>query len=264
MKNIMIKYYVLNACMENDNSAQIDRELLVQKEISYDESTTFKELLTRFGFNNFCSKDIFPYRESRYLSYYYDNENGSRMIVHHVYQDGKIKWHVNVSDCRVVALLNTYDLNEIVLYRLKYYGGLGAAGGKSLTWDKIKKYLEKLLMICSVYVTFHDFPRAIGEDFQVIKSAFSQNENGEVTPDEFGSELKKRTCWSEQEVRFVFSLDDMSKDSLKYLMRIYGYLYDSKTELFFYSQDIEEKYRNEVLELDDDFDVEKVTIELKE
>ena len=31
MKNIMIKYYVLNACMENDNSAQIDSELLVQK-----------------------------------------------------------------------------------------------------------------------------------------------------------------------------------------------------------------------------------------
>ena len=215
------------------------KRILEDRLVDYDETTTLEDCFRGLGIYD-VNENVSTYTDAGFLSAGFDSSNNWKMYVKKVVHDEKLYWHVDFNECLLSDLINDYGLEEITFYKPGGFGGHGATTSFNIDWSILLTCINAFLLVIGNFNDIYEFPKNVKEFKEILKNIFIDHKNGEVTAYEFKEELRKETVWAIDKLRYRFNLSGFSELGTIFLMRLFGYLYDERTKLFFYSADLEE------------------------
>lgn len=191
----------------------------------YNSESTFKELFISLNIDNAILD------EKR--TFYPLNGN---ILVKYIIHDGRVDWLVPVKECTIEDYLNTYNLKEIVLF---VANGIGGISLPEIDWQVLLEILEQGKTFLECILSIFEIKNICQE----LKEKYIRYKRGLVPLYIVEDFIKSKDCWSLSELKMRLTLE--LDESVKVLLELAGYLYDEKTDLYYFNKTLSQKNHKE-------------------
>lgn len=187
----------------------------------YNSESTFKELFISLNIDN----AILDEKGTFY------SLNGN-ILIKYIVHDGRVDWLVPVKDCTIEDYLNTYNLKEIVLF---VANGIGGISFPEIDWQALLEVLEQGKSFFGFILNIYEIKNICQE----LKEKYIKYKRGLVPLYIVEDFIKSKDYWALSEVKMRLNLE--LDESVKVLLELAGYLYDEKTDLYYFNKTLSQK-----------------------
>ena len=194
---------------------------------SYNSETLFKELFI------YVKESLDFYDRSNFAV-----EPTGNTILNYIIHDEKIEWLVPIEECIIEDYLETYKLNEIVLFTSRDIGGLSFP---EVDWICICNMLVSIGQVLSLAIDVYEAKRICSEFCQ----KFINYKRGKIPANIVEDLIKSRDFWAFSDIKMRLNLE--IDNSVIVLLYLAGYLYDEKTNLYYFNKTLSQKNQKEFI-----------------